>query len=275
MIADAVLLLERVVVLLVDDDERKLRQRNEDAEPRREHDLRFAAGRGIPVGPARAGGKAAVQRHRARTRQAGLHATLELRREIDLGHEDQHLAAVREHAGGSGKVDIGLAAAGDTVQHRRAECACRCGQGIDGRRLRGIQCLRPRRAVVRGERLRLCAAAFAANARRHRRRDECVREAGRHLIVVADKFRERHDLIRQPRNFGHRVDRLQAIGEVGPQLDADNDPDVLAAAESCANDVAAPDFEAVRNPIIEELPRRDRHGDVSDCHRMRRSTFTE
>jgi hypothetical protein len=60
-IADAVLLFEGGVVLLVDDDQAELGQRREDGQAGAEHDARFAGQGGAPVAAARGLAELAVQ----------------------------------------------------------------------------------------------------------------------------------------------------------------------------------------------------------------------
>ena len=43
-------------------------------------------------------------------------ARFELRRQVDFGHQQQHLLAGRQRALDQAQVDLGLATAGDTVQ---------------------------------------------------------------------------------------------------------------------------------------------------------------
>ena len=71
-----------------------------------------------------------------------LHALDELRREGDLGDEQQHVAPRAEHLGDQMDVDFGLARAGDSLQQGgRAPCGVGCAQGgerllLVGRQLR-------------------------------------------------------------------------------------------------------------------------------------------
>jgi hypothetical protein len=75
-----------------------------------------------------------VQRDRAHVRKRGAHARLEVRREVDLRDEDQHLPARRDRARGGVEVHLGLAAAGHAVQQERRVTAARCDD-------RGERCL--------------------------------------------------------------------------------------------------------------------------------------
>ena len=92
VVANVVLLLERRVVLFVDDDEPERRKRREDREARAEHELRLPArGRAPRIAPL-ACRERAVHERDAKARARRTHAIDELRREVDLRHEHQHLA---------------------------------------------------------------------------------------------------------------------------------------------------------------------------------------
>ncbi len=153
VVTDAVLLLVRRVLLLVDDDESQRGHRREDREPRAEDEPGVARGRGVPRRAALAGGQAAVQRRDGQSRQRVAHARDELRRQVDLGHQHQHLAAAREHRRRCGQVHVGLAAAGDAVQQERRERAVRLRDFIHRATLRVVERVRSAgRVSVRGRR---------------------------------------------------------------------------------------------------------------------------
>ena len=203
MVANAVLLLERRIVLLVDDDEPEPRQGREDREPRAEDEIGRAARRLAPVAQALARREPAVQRHGSLVRQRSGEALPELRSEVDLRHEDQHLPAGGHALGGGGEVHLGLAAAGDALEQEGRERSCGGDDGRCGVLLIGIERLASRRfgndGVVR--RWQSCAPpglaasprpAGAASAqgrgpavpgntwRRNRRLRECRRAAAAH-----------------------------------------------------------------------------------------------
>jgi hypothetical protein len=92
-IARAFLLLERRVVLLVDDDQPQARQRRKHRQPRAQHQVGLAQVRQQPVAQALRRRQAAVQADQHAARKARGKARFELRREVDLGHQHQHLAA--------------------------------------------------------------------------------------------------------------------------------------------------------------------------------------
>jgi hypothetical protein len=93
-VAQALLLLVGGIVLLVDHDDRQLRQRGKHREPRAEHDPRAAAVRRKPVARPFALRETAVQgndRGAVERRETRAEGGLELRCEIDFGDEDQRL----------------------------------------------------------------------------------------------------------------------------------------------------------------------------------------
>ena len=117
-------------MLLVDDREREPRQRRVHGEARADDERRVAGRRRLPVVEPLAAGKAAVQRGDAHAGKRGGEPSCELRREVDLGHEQEHLSAARDRASRGGGVDVGLAASGHALQKRDAEAT---GRGADGR----------------------------------------------------------------------------------------------------------------------------------------------
>jgi hypothetical protein len=119
-VARAFLLLEAGVVFLVDDHQAQARQRRKHRQPRAQHQVGAAQVRQQPVVQALRRRQAAVQADQAAARKALCEARFELRREVDLGHQHQHLAAGVQRALRGLQVDLGLAAAGDAVQQRGA-----------------------------------------------------------------------------------------------------------------------------------------------------------
>ena len=189
VVADAVLLLERRIVLFVDDDEREPGQRREDREPRAQDEVGLARRGRAPVAQPLARRKAAVQRHRSAAGQRARDALLELRGQIDLGHEDQRLSAGGNALGGRGEIDLGLAASGDALQQERRERAVRLAKRRDGVLLVGVE----RRAA---------AAAVGAVGARHR-------NAGRRGFDPAGGLPASHRLPDVRRERGLRLDRQQ------------------------------------------------------------------
>ena len=138
-VAQAFLLLERAVVLLVNHDQRQFRQRREHGEPCAERDAGIAA-RGIqPGGGARDILEAAVQQRQPRFGEGPAKDGLELGCQADLRDHDQRLAASRKNSGNEVQVHLGLAAAGYTVQQERAEAASRARHPIQGARLSRVE----------------------------------------------------------------------------------------------------------------------------------------
>ncbi len=115
-IANAVLLLERGIVLLVDHDQADLGQWGEYREPRADDDPRLAVQCGPPV--AAAGGLAqfTVQTDQAGGRKTGGKTRFELRRQVDFRDQQQRLPSGSQSALDQPQIDLGLAAAGHAVQ---------------------------------------------------------------------------------------------------------------------------------------------------------------
>ena len=131
-IAKAFLLLERGVVLFVDDDQAGPQQRAEDGRARADDDravpsraLRHAASRSDVVQPR-------VQ-HGERRVEARPEARDQLRGERDLGHQHERLFAALQNGGDRVQIDLGLAAAGHAVQQMRSECAERRADAVEQR----------------------------------------------------------------------------------------------------------------------------------------------
>jgi hypothetical protein len=122
VVAQLLALLVRGLMLLVDDDELGVRQRREHGRARAHDDVECAAAREFPVAPPRADRQIAVQRADAPTESLLEHCH-DLRRERDLGHEDERLPARLARGSRRAQIDLGLAARGDTVQQERLEAA--------------------------------------------------------------------------------------------------------------------------------------------------------
>ena len=113
-------------MLLVDDDDRQPGQGGEYGQPRADDDPRASLVRGQPGGGALASREATVQRHDAVVWKSRTDLRLELRREIDLGHQQQRLRVRSRHqrAFDGGEVNLRLAAAGHTEQQERCKPCC-------------------------------------------------------------------------------------------------------------------------------------------------------
>ena len=133
-------------MFFIDDDQTQPRHRREHGQARAEHQVGLADVRGQPVAQALRRRQAAVQRHQVVTGKALGQAGFELRREVDLGHQHQHLAARGQGLCGRVQVDLGLAAAGDTMQQVGGGCVAE--QCVDGGGLIGRQGRRRRVAAT-------------------------------------------------------------------------------------------------------------------------------
>ena len=136
MVAHPLLLLERRVVLLVDDHDAERAHRREHRRARAERDADLARAQPPPRRQPLARRQPAVQ-HRDVLAEARAEARRQLRRQRDLGHQHQRAAPGRPRRGDHAQVDLGLARAGDAVQQeaarsrppappsaRRPRCAC-------------------------------------------------------------------------------------------------------------------------------------------------------
>ena len=120
-------------MLLVDDDQAEVADRGEDGGARADADAGLAAAQAAPLVEALAGGEGRVEDGEA-VAEAGAEAGDGLRREADLGDEDDRAAAARERRLDRGEVDLGLAGAGDAVEELGARGAGVAVEGGDDRR---------------------------------------------------------------------------------------------------------------------------------------------
>ena len=211
-VARAFLLLVARVVLLVHDDQAQPRQRGEHRHAGAEHDARRAQVRGEPAAQALRMRHAAVQRHDGRGAEALDEARLQLRREVDLGHQHQRLRlrVAREQALHGLQVHLGLAAAGGAEQQEGTGLRVDVGErlGLVGGEFRGGGARRLRR----GRRRALEATAELCGVQRTQlRRQGRERDLAETTLVVPG--RESDELPpggRQRRQFGQRgADRLE------------------------------------------------------------------
>ena len=124
-IARTLLLLVAHVVLFIDDDDFQTRYGGKNRHARAQDHFGFAKVGGKPTAQPLRWGEAAVQTHNAvlapKGHKALLHPSLELRREVDLGHHDEGLCtrvALKEGLDGP-QVDLGFTAAGAAKQQKR------------------------------------------------------------------------------------------------------------------------------------------------------------
>ena len=121
-IAEAVLLLERGVVLLVEDDEAGSRQGDKQGRARADHERGVPGARGGP-------GLQPLTGRQPRVNDRGLQAeplakaSQQLRGQADFGHQHQGLAAGLQHGLQQPQVNLGFAAAGHPVEQVAAEAA--------------------------------------------------------------------------------------------------------------------------------------------------------
>jgi hypothetical protein len=115
VVARLVILLVRLVLLFVDDDEAKIPDRAEHCRTRPHHHTMLAALDPLPDVEAIRPGEAAVDdRHFVAQRPPV--ARRRLRQKPDLRHEHDAPAAGVEHAARCAKIHLGLAASGDAVE---------------------------------------------------------------------------------------------------------------------------------------------------------------
>ena len=119
-VAKPVLLLEREIMLLVDDEESGPRQRHEHRGARPHHHVRGAVARMRPRREPFAVRESRVKRRHA-AGQPRVEPGEQLRCEADLGNEHEHLASESDGLLDQPQVHFRLAAAGDAVEHEWAE----------------------------------------------------------------------------------------------------------------------------------------------------------
>jgi len=123
-ITQTVLLFERAIMLLVHDDERQLGQLGEHRQTRAQHDLRTPALRLLPIRQACRIAQPAMQTDDVHIGETAAEIMLQLRREIDLRHQQQHLpTTAAQDMVHQMHIHLGLAAAGDAVQQETAIAA--------------------------------------------------------------------------------------------------------------------------------------------------------
>ena len=140
VIGDAVLLLVGRLVLLIDDNESKPLERQEQGRACAGDDTHLARRHAGPDAGAPAARGAGMPFGRAHAEAAG-EAIEELSGERNFRHQDEHLAAGRERRRDRFEINFGLARAGDAFEQRRRETAA-CHRGTEyvrGLRLRQIE----------------------------------------------------------------------------------------------------------------------------------------
>ena len=263
VVARVGLLLVRGVVLLVDTDQAEPRNRGEDGRARAHHDRRLACDDPLAlVAPLRVGETGVEDRDAIA--EAGLEAAERLRRQRDLGHEDDRAAAAFERRRTRLQVDLRLAAAGRAGEE---EVAAGSVQSLDEPLERALLRLRQL------GRLRLAAHARGRRAplaapRPERRRDELERARRRRAVVVGEPEGEIDERRRQL--VEDAVDRRRHDSRRCLDARLDHDPAQGRPAEP--NGDNRPLADVVRHLVGEDA--RDRTGrhermDGGERHRPR------
>src|SRR5207247_10263860 len=116
-----ILLLEAVFVLLIDDDQTQLACRREHRAAGADHDLGLSRKDPPPMPAALGRLQMAVQYRHVLAAAA---KTLDgLRRQADLGHQNERFLALANDLLNSAKIKLGLAAAGNAEEQERLEAA--------------------------------------------------------------------------------------------------------------------------------------------------------
>ena len=249
-------------MLFVDDDQPQPAHRREDRRARADDDARSAACDPLTlVAPLRLGQRRVQDRHALA--EAGPEAPDGLRRERDLGDEDDRAQPALEGRGTRLQVDLGLpGACGAEEQQVGAARVDRLDDAVPrghlcGRELRGLALARERLALCRR---RLLLAALRRLGRDQR---QCARR--RRAVVVGDPERE---LDQRGRDLAdHSLDRAHV--EAGRRLvdPRDDDPARAGASERDPHD--RPDADAVVDLVREfarDGPRRHERIDRGEAH---------
>ena len=134
-IAERVLLLERGVVFFIDDDQPEALKRQPHGRTGAHEHARMTVAHALPGIEPGAVGQAGVI-HADAVAEALGEARPQLRREADLGHQNQRLTAGLDAGAGGVQVDLGLAAAGDALDE--LDAAPR-RDAVDGLLLGGVE----------------------------------------------------------------------------------------------------------------------------------------
>jgi hypothetical protein len=219
-------LLERRLVLLVDDDHAELVHRRKQRRTCADDDPRLAALHALPHAQSLRVGHARMQ-HRD-VLEARAEPTDGLRRECDLGHEHDRAAAELQRTFDQREVHLGLAAARDAVQQERTAGATfeRLEQALQRRHLALVQPFGPRTRRARGlelvrvglDLLEPDPAALVQRARRRIRQVELAAQVAQ-LDAAADvDQRAQHAVL-----LGLRFLELRELGGTDARRDRRND----------------------------------------------------
>ena len=131
-ISKALLLLERLVMLFVDDDDAECRHRREHRESGADHNIGATRMRIQVSRHPRAAGHAAVLLDDMRVRKAQFHAPQKLRCEIYFRDQNQRLAAMGQRVGDDVQIHFGFATCGHACEQERLEGSTCGGDARDG-----------------------------------------------------------------------------------------------------------------------------------------------
>ncbi len=264
-VAHAVLLLERWIVLLVDDDQAKPRQRREDRQPGTEDDARFTGECRPPVALAGGFSQFAVQRHDRAFRKTRPDPPFELRRQIDFRHQQQHLPSGRQHPIDQAQINLRLAAAGDAMEQIGTESGLRIDGAQGGELLR--RQFRRTRQLRRANRTRRTpdrhGEPFQPGGKRLH--DDF---AERRLIVSTGKLAELEKVAGKRRQIAQDVTcRFQLRrGPVAAVHHLGNDADSFTLSKRYPNPEADVGRRSRRRRIVEQAMQRQIEGDTEDRH---------
>ncbi len=246
VVARVGLLLVGRVVLLVDADQAEPGQRREDRGARADHDRRLAGSDPLALVTALCVGQRRVQDGHpvAEPRAKAPHG---LRRERDLGDEDDHAQPAAQRLAGRLEVDLGLPAAGGAVEQEMASFVEGAPQALQRTllRLRERARLRFARQGVPLGRLRKLLAPLPL-----RRRDEREGTTGRRAVVVREPQSQLDE--RRGQRLDDALDRRGLDPVRRRVLELDHDPALASAAEPDRDDVSAHD---VLGHLVRERPR--------------------
>ncbi len=119
VVVDGLLLLEAGIVLLVDDDQAEVDQRQEQGGAGADHDVDRSLGDQPPGSPPLRPGQCRVP-HRRRRAEPPLEPAQPLRRKRDLGQKHEHAPTCTQGGGHGLEIDLGLAGAGHPVEQCHA-----------------------------------------------------------------------------------------------------------------------------------------------------------
>ena len=245
------LLLERPVMLLVDDDEPEPLDRSEDRRPCSDHDTCRARRDPLALVTALRVAQRRVE-HGYPVTEALTEATDGLRRQSDLGHEHDDPSVALERRRRRLEVHLRLPAPGRAVQEDVAPAGVECRHDAsDGvllalRQLVGLG--------LSAERVAGGRVADRTTPAGEVRRDECERAGGRGAVVVREPERE---LDERRRNAIDDVARVRDHDAVrGRDARVDHDATHLPCAESDREHVAL--FHVVGDAVCERARQRAR-----------------